>query len=164
MLLKSPGTFAKFLPIRARALERSPVEMAKQCAHLPELVFFDSALEARDSISIIAACPREIVSGYTSADWDLLREQLRASEQQGPLADDGMPHGMAAGFVEYDGRFRFGFYDDMLIYRHADESWCEIGNFLTKLNSAQENKSGIRQAQRLNFQPTIPRADFCKMV
>jgi hypothetical protein len=23
--------------------------------------------------------------------------------------DDGLPHGFAAGFVEYDGAFRFGF-------------------------------------------------------
>src|SRR5207302_3396486 len=164
MLLKSPGTSSKILPIRALSLELSPIEMAKRCTHLPEFVFFDSALESPGSISILAVCPREIVSGHTAADWDLLREKLIASERPATLADDGIPHGMAAGFVEYDGQFQFGFYDEMLVYRHADESWCEVGDFFAKLNFAQENESGIAQAPRLDFQPTIFRAHFCEMV
>jgi para-aminobenzoate synthetase component 1 len=155
--LKSPAPSPAARPLR---LDLAPFEAAKMCAHLPGLVFFDSALEEPDAISIIAACPREIVRGSSAADWDSLREKVRAS-RCATTVDDGIPHGMAAGFVEYDGAFRFGFYDDLLVYRHADESWCEIGDFSSKLRPAQNL---TRAPARLDFQPTISRAHFCEMV
>ncbi len=113
-------------------------------------------------MSLIAACPCEIVGGSTARDWDLLREKVRAHQRDTRL-DDGAPHGMAAGFVEYDGAFRFGFYDDMLVYRHADQSWIEIGDFLSHID-ARTPKHVEKTRGPLCFAPEMSREDFCAMV
>src|SRR5207302_10172655 len=82
-----------------------PLDVAQRLAHLPELIFFDSALEEPGAISIIAAAPREVIRGSSPEEWSVLREKLRARSEAAPRVDDGVPHGMAAGYVEYDGAF-----------------------------------------------------------
>lgn len=141
------------------ALDLLPCEAAARAAHLRDAVFFDSALETRGAISILAAEPREIVAGSSRRDWDILREKVRAAQQQ-PQADDGAPHGMAAGFVAYDGSFRFGFYEELLVHRHADHSWSERGDFSSRLMESANKKA----SPRLRFEPEIRREHFCEMV
>lgn len=125
------------------------------------MVFFDSALESPGALSILAACPRAVVSGRTDADWEVLRETLRASRREVDPVAPGAPAGMAAGFAEYDGAFRFGFYDDLLIFRHADATWHEVGDFWSKVPPVVPARVA---ALRIGFQPAVTQAGFCGMV
>ena len=152
------------LPIRAPlALDLPPVEVAARCRHLPGLVFFDTALEGGEAaqLSLIAAAPREIVRGHTDADWARLRARV-AAPQTDTAPDDGLPNGFAAGFAEYDGAFCFGFYDDALIFRHADQTWHEVGEMWSKIGRGESPVAG--RGGRLNFTPEITCERYCAMV
>jgi anthranilate/para-aminobenzoate synthase component I len=96
----------------------SPWEAARRLAHLPDLVFLDSALPREGAVSRIAASPEEVIEGDTDADWARLRHAIEARA--------GTP-GFAAGYVEYDGRFRFGIYARLLTYLHDDRRWLDPG-------------------------------------
>ena len=56
----------------------SPWEVARRLAHLPELVFLDSALERKGAVSIVAACPDSIIEGETLTDWERLVDAVRS--------------------------------------------------------------------------------------
>lgn len=142
----------------ASSLDLTPIEAAARCRHLPGFVFFDSALETGDpaQISIVAACPREVLRGR---DWDRLQEAVRRRQIALP-ADDGLPRGFAAGCVEYDGTFCFGFYDNALYFRHADESWHELGDLRGHFREPADG--GVASAPR--FEPAMTAEDFCAMV
>lgn len=148
--------------LRPVALDLAPAEVAARCRHLPGLVFFDSACESEPASagrSIIAARPRRVLRGSSPADWAALQEAVAA--QQGALHwDDGLPRGFAAGWVEYDGTFCFGFYEDALIYRHADRSWVELGDLAGQLAPGPVPAA----AHRPRFEPSMGRAQFCAMV
>src|SRR5436190_11002239 len=120
---------------RPVALGLTPIEVAARCHHLPGFVFFDSALETgsdAQQLSIVAARPRARIEGR---DWNMLREAISARQLE-PAIDDAIPHGFAAGFIEYDGGYCFGIYEDALIYRHADDSWHEVGEMRNQLSDA----------------------------
>ena len=148
---------------RPLALDLSPAEVAARARHLPGLVFFDTALEGGEGaqLSLLAAVPVETVAGETEADWARLRAGLAARQGAGAL-DDGLPAGFAAGFVEYDGVFRFGFYEDVLIYRHADRSWQEVGALWEKIARAEAPEPAA--GAPLEFASEITRERFCGMV
>lgn len=122
----------------------TPIEVALGLRHLPGLVFFDSAMGSGKSI--VAAAPTEIVSG----NWQLLEEKLAARSGQ---------DGMAAGFVDYDGKFCFGFYEEVLIYDHGQKRWSETGGLVEKMRPA---KCGSAAAP--GFESGTSRAEFCAMV
>ena len=156
------------MPLLARAprllaLDLTPAEVAARARHLPGLVFFDTALEGGENaqISLVAAAPVAIVAGRTEADWARLRAGL-AARQTDSAPDDGLPAGFAAGFVEYDDSFRFGFYEDALIFRHADHSWHEVGTLWEKIERAETRVAA--RGTRLDFAPEITRERFCAMV
>ena len=153
--------FTTAAAIRAIALDLSPIEVAARCRHLRDIVFFDTSLETggHGEISIVAANPRRVIEGRTDADWAALQAGL-AARRCAERCDDGLPHGFAAGFVEYDGAFRFGFYEDALIYRHADQSWCELGD----LSSQFAGPDPAPCASSPQFAPTLERGRFCEMV
>jgi aminodeoxychorismate synthase component I len=68
---------------------------------------------------------------------------------------------MAAGSVNYDGSFCFGFYDDLLIYRHANQSWLAAGD--PALPSGQHSASPT-PGQAPVFTSKTTREDYCAMV
>ncbi len=147
----------------------APVEVAARCRHLPGAVFFDTALEhaGATELSIVAACPTEIFRGRSDADWQRLRVAVAARAGE-PQCDDGMPRGFAAGFVDYDGTFCFGFYDDALIFRHADESWHETSAMWAKIQEMEVHRP-VHPSRRTGddapfFAPTMTREHFCQMV
>jgi aminodeoxychorismate synthase component I len=147
-------------PLQPLGIGLSPLEAAERCRHLPGLVFFDSALETGGAISIVAANPAEIVSGKSDRDWLLLRGKI-ADRQREEGPDHGMPHGFAAGEVDYDGAFRFGFYDDLLVFRHADASWHSSGGLAGQLCLAAEPAPS---AGPLRFEPQLSREYYCRMI
>ena len=109
---------------RPISLDLTPVEVAARCAHLRGVVFFDTASAAPEpAISIIAALPEETLSGR---DWSKLREAV-SQRRSGIGESNGLPHGFAAGYVDYEGRFCFGLYEQALIYRHTDRTWHALG-------------------------------------
>ncbi|MEO7317862.1 MAG: anthranilate synthase component I family protein [Chthoniobacteraceae bacterium] len=148
-------------PLRNVSLDLSPIEVAGRCSHLEDLVFFDTSLEssAAGEISIVAANPSQIIKGRSDAEWAALQTAL-AARRTAKLCDDSIPRGFAAGFVEYDGAFRFGIYENALIHRHADQSWIEIGDMLSRLAEPPP----ARRSEAPQFKPTLDCDDFCGMV
>ena len=102
----------------------SPWEAALRLAHLPGLIFLDSALTGPEAVSVIAAEPEEKIEGETEGDWERLREAIRARA--------GTP-GFAAGYVEYEGRFHFDLYGKALIYRHGEGRWTDSGGLRDRM-------------------------------
>ena len=146
MLLRAPA------PHRI-ALDLTPVEVAARCRHLPGLVFFDTAVgHSAPAYSIVAAKPDYVVDGR---DWEPLRTEVARRQRTCP--DQGFPHGFAAGYVEYEGTFCFGFYEHLLIFRHFDQTWLQIGDLASQLREPEDS------APRLNpvlFTAERSEADF----
>ena len=86
-----------------------------------------------------------------------MRSDRRSQKGRRCRRDDGLPHGFAAGFVEYDGTFTFGLYDEALIYRHGDASWHELRSLLRAIVDAGraclERCSTIRHRPRVRSLP-----------
>ena len=146
---------------RPVALDCSPPEAAARCRHLPGLAFFDSSREGGGDgdLSIIAACPREIFRGDLQGDSAPL-EAMLVSRSTGVPADDGLPHGFLAGFVEYDGAFCFGRFEDALFFRHSDQSWHELGDLRSRLREPET----AGPLPRVHFPSYLRRDQFCGMV
>lgn len=141
-------------------LDLAPAEVAARLRHLPGLVFFDSALEGDGGrLSIVAAAPVEICTGSTEADWEAFRRKLDSRKATHGV-DRGFPCGMAAGSVDYDGFFRFGIYEEVLVYRHSDQAWHGTGDLASRLG-AERAVAGERGPA---FAPEISRQEFCAMV
>ncbi len=146
---------------RPVALDLSPVEAAAACAHLPGRVFFDTALEGGEpgQLSIVAARPTRVLRGRTCEDWAALQTAVRACAGETPC-DDGLPRGFAAGFVEYDGAFAFGFYEDALVFRHDARQWHEIGEFRAHLRPGPGPAPGAGPC----FEARMTRETYCRLV
>ncbi len=145
--------------------EATPTEIAAACRQREGLVFFDSALDSPGALSIVAAEPVQIVSGHLDRDGDRLREILAA--RRTPLgADTGVPEGMLAGWVDYDGTFCFGEYECALVHRHADQSWQTVGQpewWPDLEERVRQMPSGLITAP-LAFRAEQTPADYCRMV
>jgi len=128
----------------------APWQAALDLAHLPDLVFLDSARPAPGARSIIAASPASIIEGDTYADWARLSSAIAARA--------GQP-GIAAGYVEYDGRFRFGIYEKVLTYTHDTASWSDPAGLATSMLEPPD-----LPAEPIPFQPTMPRAEYESLV
>jgi aminodeoxychorismate synthase component I len=148
----------------------APAELARRCRHLPGFVFFDSALpdDKDNRFSILAACPREVIAGTTQKDWDQLQERLAHSKLEGAIPTRpklGFPQGMAAGYVEYEGDYCFGIYQDLLVFDHQKEGWKTIGNPVWAKEALDSPRlEEIALEAKLEFKPMISREDFCRMV
>jgi len=143
------------------ALDLAPVEVASRLRHLPGLIFFDTAKPTGDpdALSIVAASPGTVLRGHISRDWDSLRAALVARESAHGR-DDGLPHGFAAGGVDYDGGFCFGLYDDVLIFRHAEQRWYSVGT----LGRHVARCARPSRCARPDFQPAMSRETFIGLV
>jgi len=126
-----------------RLEELTPVEAAAALAHLPGLVFFDTAgnLPSRSGppVSIVAARPRRIFTGSIHCEEDLA--ELRAALADGvAVATDGgaIPGGGLCGQVDYEGSFTFGDYPEMLVYDHTAGRWHETGGLSAELSEPED--------------------------
>ena len=143
--------------VRRIALESAPVEVAARLRHLPGLVFFDTAKTDGnpEAISVVAAAPYRIVKGAMDKDWDEFRGVLRGCEV-GVQNDDGLPHGFAAGRVDYGGAFCFGLYGSALFYRHRERQWYALGN----LADALAPDAPAARCEKPDFRSVMSREDF----
>jgi aminodeoxychorismate synthase component I len=146
---------------RSVALDLLPVEVAARCRGLGGLVFFDSALESGDALSIVAAAPVEVLQGHLDRDFAMLRDSV-AARQVGTGVDRGLPGGFAAGWVEYDGSFCFGIYEDALIFRHGDATWHEVGELWSKVEDRRPKVEGLGRCPVFNTAMT--REEYCRRV
>jgi para-aminobenzoate synthetase component 1 len=139
-------------------LPPTPAAVAARCAGEPGLVFFDSATEEPDQISIVAWRPDMIMTGSTDADWDALRAELRRRRRGSPGA---WPDGFAAGYVTYEGEFSFGFYDRLLVFLHGSGEWIDVGGPTERLPSEPTVEL---VCEPVEFTAQISRAEYLRRV
>ena len=142
-LRPAPG----FRPIN---LALTPAEIAAGLCHLPGFAFFDSSgnLSGDQPLSIIGARPEGVLSG-TIDDVAELRAELQGREVDRP--DCGFPLGAACGSISYNGAFRFGFYENLLVYAHAGQQWFEVGSLLDELQPLSVPAVQVETAWQSNF-------------
>ncbi len=146
-------------------LELSPVVAARGLRHVPGLVFFDSSSAENDaSISMVAARPTGRICGsiFDEADRQALRDLIMANKPAESFPDFGFPCGGLIGSVDYDGRFEFGIFPEMLIFDHAHDTWHEIGSLSSEINCLAEMEAF--PANRFQFSGTMERETFCEAV
>ncbi|MGA7904316.1 MAG: aminodeoxychorismate synthase component I [Terrimicrobiaceae bacterium] len=131
----------------------APEEAARAMRSRDGFVFLDSSLATADSLSLLAWEPDFIVEGAAS-DWHRLESELAA--RQKPGADLGIPEGAAIGWVGFDGRFRFGFYDRTAIFVHGPGIWYSDGQ-LPGLPEGPE-------FPRISFRARLTKSKFESMV
>ena len=136
-----------------RAVPATPEETARAMRPRAGFVFLDSSLAARHSVSLLACEPELIVEGGAS-DWGRLESELAA--RQKPGADLGFPDGAAVGWIGFDGRFKFGFYEKPAIFLHGAGLWHNAH----KLPGPVEGP----EFPQIPFRPRIKRAQFEEMV
>ncbi len=143
-------------PPRALSLPLSPVKMAAGLAHLPGLVWLDSAQAGPGAVSMIAALPERVLLGSIDSDWTqvdaLLKEQARCADRQ---------NGGLYGWVGFDGRFVLGLYPRVLLYSHDDDQWS--GSDELASHWRPDGLAGTK-APRLSFEPQCSRGDFLRLV
>lgn len=139
-------------------LALSPEEVAASFVLKEGLVFLDSAIESGDSISIVACEPDCILSGEAT-DWQTFSAALATRARISP--DTGLPAGAAIGWTAYDGSFRYGFYENLLIYLHRERRWLAFGNPpIPDCRAA----SVTAPASQPHFESQLRREDFEEMV
>jgi len=128
-------------------------------------------------MSLLAAEPSEVIEGSSEADWERLRRVLAARQSDAGM-DAGVetgfgrvPLGFAAGWVEYDGAFRFGIYDRLLAFRHAaggsGGEWLAVGAGAAQgadFGSLSQLPQRKPIPARLCFEPMLAEDDFVQKV
>ncbi len=154
-------------------LDAPPEEVARGLCHLPGLVFLDSSIaEESDTnrkdaaFSLVAALPSEFIKGnfFDPDDRDRLRSLWEKNLVPAEFAPDlGVPLGGLIGYIEYDGKFIFGCYPEMLIYNHHSKMWLEIGN----LSKHYDCTASLLTPERIDlpeFTSKVNREEYCSMV
>lgn len=137
----------------------TPCEVARALRHLPDLVFFDTAgnlpSSAGQPVSVIAARPERILRGRIDDPAD--RATLRRAMSEAPVVpgDPGFPSGGLCGGIDYEGAFVFGDYREMLVFRHRDQTWWEVGSLSGCLRDSPAESARIG-----GFLPWMPRERF----
>lgn len=122
----------------------APVDVFHELSHLRHPVFLDTSgnlpHDANAPHSIIGANPEQIIAGNLNDQQDLaaFSQNYRATQLSGP--DSGLPLGAWIGTVDYDGKFWFGLYRNLLLYSHHTEEWHEVGE---KGLSLQRKKTSL---------------------
>lgn len=131
-----------------------PIEVADALRHLPGMVFFDTVGNVPSSagrpISVIAARPRRVWKGNLHDPED--RARLSGACAAGPAAsgDLGFPNGGLCGWVDYEGRFVFGEYHEMLVCDHTTGVWWETGDLSEELHANPPDRIMIGEFRPLS--------------
>ena len=138
---------------RLRELSVEPEEAARAMRSSPGFVFLESSLAQATSISLLACEPDFVIDGGAT-EWAILEGAL--AERQRPGADLGFPDGAAIGWIGFDGRFRFGFYEKPAVFLHAPGLWHNARE-LPDLPDGSEFPT-------ISFQARLKRTQFERMV
>jgi aminodeoxychorismate synthase component I len=154
-------TIPNLIP-RPVTIAADPEDVARQLAHLPGLVFFDTVgnlpTHHAPPVSIIGANPTEILRGQISNPANLNSALARHNN---PISRDyGFPIGGACGWIDYDGSYTFGIYPELLIYHHKSGEWWETG----KLSSALSKPSPPSEFTLGSWQDSMSQPDFTQAV
>ncbi len=151
--------------------EFAPIEVARALSRERGLVFFDTSSDTpeRGAVSLVAIEPERVLTGDFFRQQDVLQEVWRAGESRvGARVDDGVPRGMMAGGVGYDGMFELGVYPALLAYRHDDGSWWAYGaaaDWVSRVLAGNVREVGeLRESGTVDFRPRIDAAQFMGMV
>jgi len=145
----------KWSPATALPLTASlaPEEAGRALRSRPGLVSLECQAVGAEPFTLLAFEPDAIIEGGPG-DWPLLERELAARKRPG--ADLGLPDGAAIGWVEFDGRFRFGFYDKLHIFLHGPSAW---------LNAPDTPECPPQPTfPEISFSPVIDENRFVEMV
>lgn len=115
----------------------------------------DSADGVSRGISLLACEPDLLLEGGPE-DWHLLERELEQRKRS--TSGSGVPDGAAIGYFRFDGSFRFGFYNSLLI--HSPSGW--IGHREELLQKPVETSPSA--AFLPSFRPETQRDDYVAMV
>ena len=137
----------------ATAALPAPEEAARALRSREGFVFLESSQAGPGSLSLLACEPDLVLEGG-AADWEKLEREL--ARRARPSADLGHPDGAAVGWIGFDGRFRFGFYDQPHLYFHDSGTW----------HHPPEANALPAEAvfPRIDFRPQLTREKFAGMV
>jgi para-aminobenzoate synthetase component 1 len=131
----------------------TPEEAGRSLRARPGLVCLECQAVGAEPFTLLAWEPDLVLEGGPS-DWGRLEEELAARKRPG--ADLGLPDGAAIGWMGFDGRFRFGFYDTLHIFLHGPSAW---------VNPPRVDHPAPPPAfPSLSFSPHIDEARFVAMV
>lgn len=131
-------------PIHAEAA-CGPLETARAMRRKAGVVFLDSVVPGSGGMSLLACEPDFVMEGR---DWEGLEAELL--RRQGGS-------GVAAGWVAYDGTFRFGFYPKVHRFFHDTGEWMGTPDC-----AGEARHAGGKAVPR--FEPEMGREDFLGMV
>ena len=130
-----------------------PEEAARAMRSSAGFVFLESSLAAANSISLLACEPDFIIEGGAS-EWGRIENALAL--RQKPSADLGVPDGAAIGWIGFDGRFRFGFYEKPAVFLHAPALWHNASELPGLVDGPE--------FPQISFRARLNRAQFENMV
>lgn len=146
-----------FSPMQSSTASLSPAlapeEAARALRSRPGFVFLDSSLDNAQSLSLIACEPDLLLEG-DEHNWPDFEHELAARSRD--RADLGFPHGAAIGWIGFDGKFRFGFYENLHIFLHDTSSWVNP--------PAVESGPAPTSFPQISFRPLLARETFLQMV
>ncbi|HEY5704773.1 MAG TPA: aminodeoxychorismate synthase component I [Terrimicrobiaceae bacterium] len=144
---------SRLVPDPLCAASVAPEEAARAMRSSPGFVFLESSLAVANSVSLLACEPDLLIEGGPS-EWGRLESELAA--RQRPGADLGFPDGAAIGWVGFDGRFRFGFYENLAIFLHGPSIWHNARELPGLVDGPEFPK--------ISFRARLKRAQFENMV
>lgn len=119
------------VPLAQLPWQESAAAVFGELVHLREPLFLDTAgnfpQDCADPISIIAANPSEITTGSLLDQQDLAHLETLLARDQVTLPKHSLPLGGWFGTVDYDGSYRFGLYQNLLIHHEVTGEWWEVG-------------------------------------
>ncbi|MEO7932681.1 MAG: aminodeoxychorismate synthase component I [Chthoniobacterales bacterium] len=147
-----PPTISAFSSL---ALDLTPWEVAAGLRTCAGFVFLDSVTAAAGQISIIGVEPDCVLEGT-----DFPELEAEVAKRQRVTSDQGWPVGAAIGFVSYEGKFCFGFYDDLLVYDHGQQRWFGSSRLVEKIAAPVE----FHANEKLHFRATLSGDEYCRQV
>lgn len=132
-------------PNPSGAARREALAEARLRRHEPGFVFLDSSLPRPGAVSLVGSSPVDVVEGD---GWEKLQDWFQGVSRS---FGEEFARGAAVGWVGFDGRWRFGLYDQLAVFPADAPPPCG----LDKLDSG---------APSIDFQPQVDRDTFQRMV
>jgi para-aminobenzoate synthetase component 1 len=133
----------------------SPAEAAGGLCHCPGFLFLDSAGNLPGNypqpLSILAAFPEATLHGSLHEPGDRARLQAAVESRTIERPDCGFPLGGAFGTIDYDGRYHFGLYPNLLVHAHRSGQWFEVGTLARHLRASRPASPPVRTSWTSNF-------------